>query len=294
MESEDKQLSIPAKRGREEEAQDCELFVGSLSFKATQDDIHDHFSECGEISNVKLIKDYDGRSRGRAFVMFATSEGAAAGMKLHEQEHMGRQLVVKYSSDRPAPRTNRGENDRESQYDQNNELFVRSLSYDASEEDIEKLFSQYGEVINVKLIKDYNGKSRGRAFIKFASQEGAEAGLKADGKEHMDRELVVSYSSEKPKWEDSKPSAKDATNTIYVRNMSYSTSEDKIRDFFDQCGYIEEIRLAVGTGGYSKGFAHIEFDNVESSKRAIELSGNRLDGRPLQIKYAEARKSHRY
>ena len=47
MEQGDQKFSIPSKRGREEE--DVELFVGSLSWEATEDDIQNLFSEYGEV-----------------------------------------------------------------------------------------------------------------------------------------------------------------------------------------------------------------------------------------------------
>jgi len=53
---------------------ETELFVGSMSWDATEDDIYNLFSKHGEVFEVKLLKDFEGRSRGRAFVKFATPE----------------------------------------------------------------------------------------------------------------------------------------------------------------------------------------------------------------------------
>jgi len=207
---------------------------------------------------------------------------------------MGRPLVVKYSSDRPAPRDRFGGNEesRETTYnDQSTELFCSSLSWDATEEDIQDLFKPYGEILNVKLIKDYQGRSRGRAFIKFSSAEEAEAGLAVNGKEHMGRDLAVKWSSEKPSWNDTKPVAKSPSKTVYVRNMSYSTTEDTLREFFADCGEVVDIRLAMSAGGYSRGFAHIEFDSADASAKACKLAGERIDGRAVQVKYASEKKA---
>lgn len=100
---------------------------------------------------------------------------------------MGRSLVVNYSSDKPAPWASRGGNapaqraPKFEKFDQENELFCGSLSWDATEDDIANLFAPYGEVVNVKLIKDYQGRSRGRAFVKLSSAEEAAAGLAVNG-----------------------------------------------------------------------------------------------------------------
>ena len=53
------------------------LYVGNLSFQATEDQIRDLFSAYGEVSNVNLVTDrYSGRSRGFAFVEMASEDAA--------------------------------------------------------------------------------------------------------------------------------------------------------------------------------------------------------------------------
>ena len=302
MEPGDRRFAKPEGKGEEE----SELFCGSLSWDASEDDIYNLFAEYGEVKNVKLLKDYEGRSRGRAFVLFADPSEAAAALAMNGQEHMGRQLVVNYSSDKPAPWASRGGNapqnrapkfDKPASYDQENELFCGSLSWDASEDDIYNLFAPYGEVVNVKLIKDYQGRSRGRAFVKLSSPEEAAAGLAVNGTEHMGRELIVNYSSDKPTTNTQQPRERNTygnapSATVVVRNMSYDTTEETLRDLFKACGSIEDCRIAMDADGYAKGFAHIDFDSAESSASACELTGSELDGRTVHIKYAAERKAN--
>lgn len=53
------------------------LYVGNLSFHATEDDIRKEFSAFGEVSDVHLVLDRDtGRSRGFAFVTMDTDANA--------------------------------------------------------------------------------------------------------------------------------------------------------------------------------------------------------------------------
>lgn len=45
-------------------------------------------------------------------------------------------------------------------------IYVGNLSYQATEEDLQKLFSQYGEVESTKIITDrFSGRSRGFGFV---------------------------------------------------------------------------------------------------------------------------------
>lgn len=54
-------------------------------------------------------------------------------------------------------------------------LFVGSLSWNATDQMLQDLFSQVGQVVSVAIIKDkYTGKSKGFAFVEMATEEEAE------------------------------------------------------------------------------------------------------------------------
>lgn len=72
-------------------------------------------------------------------------------------------------------------------------LYVGNISFKATEEDIKDLFSQSGEVVSVKLIKDAaTGRLRGFGFVEMASKEDAQKAItKLNGNAFMDRNIVV-------------------------------------------------------------------------------------------------------
>jgi RNA recognition motif-containing protein len=72
------------------------LYVGNLSFDATENEIQDMFTVCGPVNEVNLIMDrMTNRSRGFAFVVMATEEGAQAAIQqLAGKEINGRALTV--------------------------------------------------------------------------------------------------------------------------------------------------------------------------------------------------------
>jgi RNA recognition motif-containing protein len=76
------------------------LFVGGVSFRATNDDLADHFSPYGTVVDAKIIMDREtGRSRGFGFVTFETPEQAAeAKQALDGQDHMGRMLKIDFAT----------------------------------------------------------------------------------------------------------------------------------------------------------------------------------------------------
>ncbi len=72
------------------------IYVGNLSFDATQDDINQVFAEYGTVKAVKVPTDREtGRVRGFAFVeMSGDAEEEAAISALDGAEWMGRTLKV--------------------------------------------------------------------------------------------------------------------------------------------------------------------------------------------------------
>src|SRR5438874_11605093 len=72
------------------------LFVGNLSFNATENQLQDLFAAHGPVIEVDLIQDkFSGRPRGFAFVTMETKEGAEAAIQaLNGKDLDGRALTV--------------------------------------------------------------------------------------------------------------------------------------------------------------------------------------------------------
>ena len=85
------------------------LFIGSLPFSATEEQLRDLFSPHGDIIDLKIIIDrYTGQSKGIAFIEYSTAEQAEAAISaVHESEMDGRKLVVNVARP-PRPRQDRG------------------------------------------------------------------------------------------------------------------------------------------------------------------------------------------
>ncbi len=73
------------------------------------------------------------------------------------------------------------------------DIYVGNLSYDATEEDLKKMFEEFGEIEAVKIISDrYSGRSKGFGFVTMSNEEEAKAAIDAlNGKEMLGREIKV-------------------------------------------------------------------------------------------------------
>lgn len=75
---------------------------------------------------------------------------------------------------------------------------------------------------------------------------------------------------------------------IYVGNMNFQTSEEQLRDLFEQYGTVDEVAIINDREtGRPRGFAFITMANDEDGQRAIEeLGGQEFDGRTLNVNEA--------
>ncbi len=85
------------------------LFVGNLSYQTMENDLQDYFAQAGVVTSVNLMLDkVTGKSRGFAFVEFATPEEANKAVgQFHNKEFQGRALTVNIArprEERAAPR----------------------------------------------------------------------------------------------------------------------------------------------------------------------------------------------
>ncbi len=72
------------------------LYVGNLSFGASEEALRNLFAEAGTVESVKIVTDsYSGRSRGFGFVEMASKEeGERAISLLNGKTFMERALIV--------------------------------------------------------------------------------------------------------------------------------------------------------------------------------------------------------
>ena len=78
---------------------------------------------------------------------------------------------------------------------------------------------------------------------------------------------------------------------IYVGNLSYSATEDQLRDLFAEFGQVESVSVITDRAtGRPRGFAFVEMsDDAQGQKAIDELNGKELDDRELKVNMARPR-----
>lgn len=80
---------------------------------------------------------------------------------------------------------------------------------------------------------------------------------------------------------------------IYVGNLSYSVSEDDLRNSFSAFGQVTKVSIVKDKlSGESRGFGFVEMGSQEAADAAINgLNGQELKGRRLKVNHAQPRES---
>jgi cold-inducible RNA-binding protein len=94
----------------------AKLFVGNLSYQATEEDLRELFQQAGTVESVRIITDqFTGRPRGFGFVEMSSKEEAERAIEqLNGRLFRDRNLVVNEARPQPnrsagGPRGGRGE-----------------------------------------------------------------------------------------------------------------------------------------------------------------------------------------
>eukprot|EP00930_Biecheleria_cincta_P039977 TRINITY_DN27429_c0_g1_i1.p1 TRINITY_DN27429_c0_g1~~TRINITY_DN27429_c0_g1_i1.p1 ORF type:complete len:528 (-),score=94.07 TRINITY_DN27429_c0_g1_i1:135-1718(-) len=171
---------------------------------------------------------------------------------------------------------------------------VAGIPLNVNEALLRKDFSECGEVLNVRLLREKeNGKSRGIAFISFADQAALDSALSFNGTDYGGRSLWVKVAEKGKAVKVTGPGEKPSGCTsVILKGLAYSVTEDDLTDTFKNCGNgpSNVSILCDRETGTSRGIAFVDFDDEDAVDRAIKLNGSELKGRRFSMDYATPRK----
>ncbi|MCJ1280875.1 hypothetical protein MMC26_000192 [Xylographa opegraphella] len=191
------------------------LYVGNLFFDITEDALKQEFQRFGTVNMVRIIYDGRGLSKGFGYVEFTDSSSAAQAIEnLNQQVFEGRRMTVQYSIRRDGPRPRFGP--RSTNNPPSKTLFIGNMSFEMSDKDLNDLFRDIKNVIDVRVAIDRRtGQPRGFAhadFIDLASAEKAKQLLHA--KEIYGRRLRVDFSESNPQTRGPRESAPTQSSNV--------------------------------------------------------------------------------
>ena len=280
------------------------VFVKNLAKDIDHQALFDIFSLFGNILSCKVALDRaTGESRGYGFVQFETAEAAEDAIKKVNGMTIKNQVVFvgRFYKREALGSANNWTN-----------VFVKNLPIEMGENELRKMFEEYGEIKSMKLCYNEENEekiSKGFGFINFATHE--EAAAAVEGKDQFKCGI---YTEGEQKDEDRLifvgPAMKKAVRekvihdkfvklkrermqqyqglNLYIKNLDESVDDERLRAEFDQFGNITSARIMRDDAGKSRGFGFICFSQAEEATKAItDMAGKMLAGKPIYVALAQ-------
>jgi len=252
------------------------VFVKNLSPKTRSKELYEAFAKFGHILSCTAKYNSSGLCKGYGYVQYSNKEAAdkavAEGNGMMMNENKIEVCLFK-------PRT-----DRSSSITMYNNLFVKSIPKNYTNEQLKNLFSPYGEIISAVTIKDrVDGvENKGFGFVCFKKNEDAKTaeeklrGFLLEGQSLYVARALSKEEHKRQMREERYRIFKDCN--IYVKNLPDEVNDEMLKKAFEVFGQVISARvmleqyqdLATGKIEYkSKNYGFVCFGNKEDAKRVV-------------------------
>ncbi|GMY06077.1 polyadenylate-binding protein 8-like [Fagus crenata] len=275
------------------------IFIKNLDKAIDHKALHETFSAFGNILSCKVATDSSGQSKGYGFVQFDNEEAAQKAIeKLNGMLLNDKQVFV-------GPFLRKQEREGSSDKTKFNNVFIKNISELTTEEDLNKIFGEFGPLTSVVVMRDADGKSKCFGFINFENADDAARSVEAlNGRKVDDKEWYVGKAQKKSerevelksRFEQSMKEAADKYQgaNLYVKNLDDSIGDDKLRELFTQFGTITSCKVMRDPNGISRGSGFVAFSTPEEATRALsEMNGKMVVSKPLYVALAQRKEDRR-
>ncbi|XP_008158432.2 nucleolin [Eptesicus fuscus] len=252
------------------------LLAKNLPYKVTQDELKEVFEDAMEIRLVSK----DGKSKGIAYIEFKTEADAEKTLEEKQGTEIdGRSISLYYTGEKGQNQDHRG-GKNSTWSGESKTLVLSNLSYSATEETLQEVFEK---ATFIKVPQNQNGKSKGYAFIEFASFEDAKEALNSCNKREIEGR-AIRLELQGPR---GSPNARSQpSKTLFVKGLSEETTEETLKESFD--GSVRARIVTDRETGSSKGFGFVDFNSEEDAKAAKEaMEDGEIDGNKVTLDWAK-------
>ncbi|XP_058917564.1 nucleolin-like [Kogia breviceps] len=254
------------------------LLAKNLSYKVTQEELKEVFEDAVEIRLVSK----DGKTKGIAYIEFKTEAEFKTEKTLEEKQGTeidGQSISLYYTGEKSQSQDYRG-GKNSTWSGESKTLVLSNLSYSAMEETLQEVFEK---ATFTKVPQNQNGKSKGYAFIEFASFEDVKEAINSCNKREIEGR-AIRLELQGPR---GSPNARShPSKTLFVKGLSEDTTEETLKESFD--GSIRARIVTDWETGSSKGFGFVDFNSEEDAKAAKEaMEDGEIDGNKVTLDWAK-------
>jgi len=279
------------------------VFIKNLDKTIDNKAMYDTFSAFGNILSCKVATDMsNGESKGYGFVHFETEEAALSAIqKVNGMLLNGKKVYV----GRFVPRKDR-EHELGEKARRFTNVYVKNICEEYDDVKLTEMFSKYGKISSVKVMKSEEGKSKGFGFVSFESpEEASKACDELNGSDIEGKTVYVGRAQKKAERQAELKKKFEAIKmermnrfqgvNLYVKNLDDTIDDERLRQEFAPFGTITSAKV-MNEEGRSRGFGFVCFSSPEEATKAVtEMNGRIIVSKPLYVALAqrkEDRKAH--
>ena len=149
-------------------------------------------------------------------------------------------------------------------------LYVGDLAIDVTETDLYEIFKAIGNVVSVRVLRDYvSHKSLGYAYVNYEKEEEAAAAIeKLNYSFIKGRSCRIMFSCRDPS------ERKSGKGNVFVRSLPKDFNNQRLHELFSVCGKIVSCKVPVDANGAATGFGFVNYEKEEDATKAIEKFNN--------------------
>ncbi|XP_061412024.1 heterogeneous nuclear ribonucleoprotein A3-like [Lethenteron reissneri] len=170
--------------------------------------------------------------------------------------------------------------------EQQRKLFIGGLSFETTEESMQKHFEQWGTLTDCVVMRDpHTKRSRGFGFVTYMSAEEVDAAMEVRP-HHLDGRVVEAKRAISR--EDSlKPGAHLKVKKIFVGGIKDNTDEDHLRDYFSEYGMVESVDVMEDRqSGKKRGFGFVTFSDHDAVDKVVVQKYHTINGHKAEVRKA--------
>ncbi|TFK27991.1 RNA-binding protein Prp24 [Coprinopsis marcescibilis] len=238
------------------------LYVTNFPEFADDAYIRNMFGPYGTLFDVRWPSKKFKNTRRFCYVQYTSPQSAQQALELHGKELEPNLPLNVYISnpERRKERTDHDANERE--------IYVAGLSRFTNKEDLEKVFSTYGKVKDIRIAVE-DGHAKGWAFIEYEDPQEARKALDANNYELKKRRIAVTLADPRVRARHRSETglsrvAEARNRSVRVRNLPPNTQEGLLQQVFEKVSAVRRVEVFT-----DKNEAVVELENAAEAGKLL-------------------------
>ncbi|KAK4799169.1 hypothetical protein SAY86_024534 [Trapa natans] len=272
------------------------IFIKNLDKSIDNKALHDTFDTFGTILSCKVATDPSGQSKGYGFVQFDDEESAKKAIeKLNGMLLNDKQVFV-------GPFLPKQERESSSKNTKFNNVYVKNLSESTTDDDLKRIFGEFGSITSAVVMRNADGKSKCFGFVNFDDSDAAARAVDSlNGRKFDEKEWYVGKAQKKSEREielkhkfDQEAVESSQGANLYIKNLDESIDDEKLAELFSPFGTITSCKVMLDSNGISRGSGFVSFATPEEASKAIaEMLGKMVVSKPIYVAHAQRKEDRK-